>query len=172
MSQMHHETYENMKKYFPGLEYCLDLPKASEIMFDNLPKLIIMDDLSQKLLRCPFMEEIFSRHSRHNSCSMIFTIQNYFADSKSKTIIRQCNYKVIFQSPTDLVLLRHISCQIKPDDGNFLIKVFQKLDKLFPTTRHKYILIDGEPESPMKDLRIRSNIFPNSNGRIEPICFF
>jgi len=171
MSQMHHETFEKMKQYF-NVEYCLDLPKPSEIMFDNLPKLIIMDDLAQKMLSSPFMEDLFSQHSRHNSCSVIFTSQNYFSNSKSKIIIRNCNYKVVFQSPADLVLLRNIACQIKPDDANFLIKIFELLDQTYPTVSHKYILIDGEPKSFMKLFRTRTNIFPNSSGRIEPICFY
>jgi len=172
MSQIHHQTFEKMKEFFPSIEYCLDLPKASEILMDNLPKLVIMDDLSSKILRDPFMENVFIQHSHHNSCSMVFTTQNYFAQSKNKTIIRQCNYKVIFQSPTDMVLLRHISCQLKPDDANFLSKVFEELEQLFPDDNYKYILIDGEPKSLMKRFRVRTHIFPDSNGKIEPICFF
>jgi len=161
-----------MKEYFPALEYCLDLPKPDLIIGDTLPKLVIIDDLSSRLLRCPFMEEVFMAHSHHNKCSIIFTTQNYFASSKNKNVIRQCNYKVIFQSPSDLVLLRHIGCQIKPDDANFLIKVFERLNQLFPENAFNYVLIDGEPKSKMKDLRIRTHIFPNENGKIEPLCFF
>jgi len=172
MSQIHHATFEKMKEYYPNLEYCLDLPKPSEILADNLPKLLIMDDLSSKILRTPFMEDLFIQHSHHQSCSIIFTTQNYFESSKNKTVIRQCNYKVIFQSPSDMVLLRHISCQVKPDDANFLIKVFEKLEQLFPDDGYRYILIDGEPKSKMKHLRIRTNIFRNSEGVIEPLCFF
>jgi len=172
MAQIHQKTYEKMKAFFPSLEYCLDLPQPNLVIGDNLPKLVIMDDLSSRILRCPFMEDVFIAHSHHNSCSVIFTTQNFFANSKNKTIIRQCNYKVIFETPSDLVLLRHISCQIKPDDANFLIKIFEKIEKLIPDSRFNYVLIDGEPSSKMKNLRIRTNIFPNSNKKIEPLCFF
>jgi len=172
MSQIHHQTYEKMKEHFPSMEYCLDLPRLSDILMDNLPKLLIMDDLSSKILRTPFMEDLFIQHSHHQNCSVIFTTQNYFESSKNKTIIRQCNYKVIFQSPSDMVLLRHISCQIKPDDANFLSRIFEKLENLFPDDSYRYVLIDGEPKSPMKNMRVRTHIFRNSDGVINPLCFF
>jgi len=172
MSQIHHHIFEEIKSFFPEAEFHLDLPKADVIVGDNLPKLIILDDMMQQIFTSRFMEDVFIQHSHHSSCSIIFTSQNFFSNSKDKTIVRQCNYKIIFQSPSDLVLLRHISCQLKPDDSNFLIKIFDSLEKLFPHDDFKYVLVDGEPRSKMKQLRVRTHILPNSEGRIEPLCFF
>lgn len=170
-SQVHLEIFNEIKSSFPQAELIYDLPKPSDIIGDMLPKLVIMDDLMHLIFSSPFMEDLFIQHSHHSSCSLIFTTQNFFNTCKTKTIIRQCNYKVIFNSPSDQIILRHISCQLKPDNPNFLINVFQTLEKLFPEDDYKYVLIDGEPKSRMKQLRIRTHIFPNVDGKIEPICF-
>lgn len=171
-SQVHLTIFDKIKEFFNQAELIYGLPKPTDIIGDALPKLVIIDDQMTQIFTSPFMEEVFIQHSHHSSCSLIFTTQNFFNSGKTKTIIRQCNYKVIFNSPADQVILRHISCQLKPDQPNFLINVFQTLDQLFPADDYKYILIDGEPKSKMKKLRIRTHIFPNNDNVIEPICFF
>jgi hypothetical protein len=149
----------------------MDLPKLNEITNDNLPKLVLLDDLMEKLFISKDWESVFTTFSHHNACSVAFTSQNYFI-GKSKTIIRQCNYTVVFDSPTNKSYIRNISCQLEPDSPNFLNNIFQELDSMFPSDSYKYILVDGNAQSPMKRLKIRTNIFPNSEGAIEPICFF
>lgn len=166
------QIYESIKKYFQEAELIFGLPKPSDLIGDSLPKLVIMDDLMQQIFSSPFMEEVFIQHSHHSSCSLIFTTQNFFNTGKTKTIIRQCNYKVIFNSPSDQLILRHIGCQLKPENPNFLINIFSTLDRLFPKDDYKYVLIDGEPKSKMKQLRVRTHIFPNNDNKIQPLCFF
>jgi hypothetical protein len=171
-SHVHLEIFNKIKEFFNHAELIFGLPTPTHIIGDTLPKLVIIDDQMQQIFASTFMEEVFIQHSHHGSCSLIFTTQNFFNTGKTKTIIRQCNYKVIFNSPSDQIILRHISCQLKPDQPNFLINVFQTLEELFPSDDYKYILIDGEPKSKMKKLRIRTHIFPNNNNVIEPVVFF
>ena len=73
---------------------------------------LFLDDLSQEILKNPFVEQMFLQHSHHNRASIIFTTQNYF-NNGSRNIIRNCNYKIIFRDPTDDVTLRNISSQLK-----------------------------------------------------------
>ena len=119
-----------------------------------------------------FMEEMFIQNSHHNSVSIIFTTQNFFSNSKTKTIIRQCTYKVFFDNPSDRVLLRTISCQITPDNPNFFLEIFKDLEKFDPSNSFNYILVDANPQSAMRKLNVRSNIFPEIDGKIRPFCFF
>lgn len=116
--------------------------------------------------------KLFLQNSHHNSCSIIFTSQNFFSNSKSKTIIRQCTYKVFFDNPSDRVLLRTISCQIQPENPNFLLEIFRHLEKFEPNNTFNYILIDANPQSVMRKLNVRSNIFPDQDGVVRPLCFF
>jgi len=120
----------------------------------------------------PIMEDVFSQNSHHYNCSIIFTSQNYFSSSKNLTIVRQTNYKIIFNDISDKTLLRNISCKIAPSMPSFLSKCFKTLEQYFPTDNYHYILIDSNPESPMKKLAFRSKILPGSDNIIRPICFF
>ena len=72
----------------------------------------LLDDLSLEIYKSPFVEQMFIQHSHHNKASIVFTSQNYF-NSGRKTIIRNCNYRVFFQDPTDDVTLRNVSSQLK-----------------------------------------------------------
>jgi len=118
------------------------------------------------------MEETFTKNSHHNGCSVIFTTQNFFSSTKSKTLIRNCNYKVFFDNPSDRVLLRTISCQITPQNPNFFFQIFKELEEIDPSNSFNYILVDGHTGSAMRKLNVRSNIFPEADGEIRPLCFF
>lgn len=167
------ETYSELKQFVPNLELILDLPKPSDIRGDNLPKLLILDDLIIQISNNSFMEELFSQLSHHNSCSIIYTTQNFFSSSRTKTIIRNTNYKVLFRDRSDKLTLRNIGIQIAPEMPNFLNFCFKELEKYFPKENHRYILIDSHSQSPMQELFVRSKIFPDSKtNKIEPICFF
>jgi len=118
------------------------------------------------------MEDVFSQNSHHYNISIIFTTQNYFSTSRNLTIVRQTNYKIIFNDISDKTLLRNISCKISPSMPSFLSKCFKTLEEFFPEDNYPYILIDSNPESSMKKLAYRSNILPGPDKKIRPICFF
>jgi hypothetical protein len=124
------------------------------------------------ILDSEVMINTFSQYSHHYNCSIIFTTQNYFAPSKQKTIVRQCNYKVFFNDRADQILIRNISCQITPTRPQFLSQCFKNLEQFFPNENYLYILIDSSKQSLLKKLPFRSKIFPDSDGIIRQVCFF
>ena len=132
--------------------------------------LLLIDDQMVDLLNSPFMETFFCATSHHFNNSIFFTLQNYYSSSRSKTILRQCIYKIIFNDPGDRILIRNISCAVSPN-AQFLSKCFKMLEQKFPSDLH-YLLIDTNPRSAMKQMVVRSRIFPNSSNQIKPICFF
>lgn len=69
------------------------------------------------------------------------------------------------------VELRNISAQIMPSVPNFMLANLKFLEKTFPEQYSHYILVDGHVLSKMKQLHIRSQIFPNEFGEITPIIF-
>jgi len=85
--------------------------------------------------------------------------------------MRNIHYKVIFYNRLELVELRHISTQIMPTTPDFMLANFKFLEKNFPHQFSHYILVDGHVHSEMSQLHIRSHIFPNENGEINPILF-
>jgi len=172
MLHLHHKYIDELKSYFPQLEIIGGLPKASNMFGDKLPKLIIMDDLMTDLFKDPGMTDLFSRHSRHNNISLIFTTQNFYDNGSTKTIVRQCNVQVIFDNPMDKVLTRSIGSAITTQQPDFLNNCFQSLRHFFPEEKYPYILIDGSASKKMNDIMFRSHIFPDESNDIQPICFF
>jgi adenosyl cobinamide kinase/adenosyl cobinamide phosphate guanylyltransferase len=168
----HQEFIQKLKTVYPDLEIQTDLPKLSDIKGDRLSKLFIMDDLMNVVFNHPMMEEVFSQNSHHQNLSIIFTTQNYFASSKNRTIIRQTNYKIIFNDPSDKTLMRNISCQISGSMPQFLSRCFKTLEEFYPKDNFSYILIDSNAVSPLKKFQVRSKILPESDGKIRPVCFF
>lgn len=169
-AHLHEEFFNKLKEMCPEIELILGLPKPNQINSDTLPKLLLIDDLVKQLLADPFMEQCFVQNSHHQGCSIAFCTQNFYENSKSKTIVRQCNFKVFFNSNCDKILLRNIGAQIEPSRPSILIEAFKLLQKQNPSDKYKYLLIDGDSQSAMPDFFIRTNIFP-VNDIIRPICF-
>ena len=167
----HQDFIKKMQSVCSKLEVKFELPTPGDIKSDLLPKLFLIDDLMGPLLNSVYFEEFMAHDSHHFNVSVFFTLQNYFGSSKSKTVIRQTTYKILFNDPADHTLMRNISCQISPQTPQFLTNCFQTLEQKFEHYQH-YLLIDSHPKSAMKQLTVRSKIFPDQNNQITPICFF
>jgi hypothetical protein len=46
------------------------------------------------------------------------------------------------------------------------------VEELFPEENYPYLLIDSNKKSLLKKMQVRTNILPDENGAIKPICFF
>ena len=167
--------FQRIKSSFPTAELNNGLPNISKLNLDlnTLPCLLIIDDLMTEFLDSPEMVHLLSVQVHHFNLSTIFTLQNFFATSKfGKTIMRNVNYKVYFYNRLDLRELRNISCQIVPSCPSFMQSNFNFLFKKFPSDASHYIFVDGHFRSKKPSLFVRSHIFPNQSGVIEPIIFF
>jgi len=166
---------QELKKEFPKLEFIQGLPKLSELnlTFSNLPCLILLDDLMEEILNSSLMVQLASNDVHNFNISVIFVLQNYFAQSRyGKTLIRNCHYKVFFYNRIEQLELRTISTQVSTNP-QFFSSNFEFLVKKFPEQKSHYLLIDGHSSSGSKQLWCRSNIFPTEeNKEIKPIIFF
>ena len=43
-SDGHQAVYDELKQFFPNVELIIDLPKASDVLDNTLPKLLLIDD--------------------------------------------------------------------------------------------------------------------------------
>jgi hypothetical protein len=50
-------------------------------------------------------------------------------------------------------------------------KCFEALKDYYRGDRFLYVVVDGHTFSPMSELRFRSKIFPDEDGKIRPIIF-
>lgn len=165
--------YSRLKHEFPAVHLIFGLPDLQVLYNTLLPKLVVIDDQISKIASSPDMNDLFTRGSHHHSVSVIYTSQNYFEPTKfGKNLSRNSPIKCFFYDRTDAQLLKTVSQQMFPSNPNFLYKNFQFLNKKFPQ-EYNYLIIDGDSKSKMRQLFIRSKIFPNEKGGIiQPICFF
>ncbi|MBM3938636.1 MAG: hypothetical protein FJ333_08310 [Sphingomonadales bacterium] len=169
----HNPIFEKIKVSFPGAQIVSGLPDISKLNLniDTRPKLIIIDDLMNEFLNSEAMVHLMAVQGHHFNITTIFTLQNFFAPSRyGKTSPRNANYKVVFFNRTDVTEIRNISMQICPQQPRFLIESFEFLKREF--SEPPYILIDGHTHSPLKELFVRSQIFPTEGGKFRPIFFF
>jgi hypothetical protein len=168
------EIFNKLKEEYPQVELHRGLPSVSKLHLDinNLPSLLILDDLMQAVLDSSEMVDLFAIHVHHNNISVIFSSQHYYLQSRyCRTIMRNIHYKVFFYNRLELVELRNISNQIMPSAPDFMLSNFKFLEKTFPNQFSHYILVDGHVHSKMSQLHIRSQILPNEKNEINPVIF-
>lgn len=119
------------------------------------------------------MVEIATVHSHNFNLSVVFVLQNFYANGKySTTLQRNSQYKVLFYNSADLVELRHLSSQMS-NSPKFLSQCFDYLMEHFPDSKSFYLLIDAHYRSAIKKFWCRSHIFPDVHrGDITPVLFF
>jgi hypothetical protein len=75
------EVFEKLKQFCPTIELCHGIPNISKLHLDidNLPALIILDDMMQAILNSSSMVDLFTvqvhhnniRHSKNNNITLI-----------------------------------------------------------------------------------------------------
>jgi len=173
LASRHNPIFEKIRAIFPSAQMVAGLPDITKLHLnlDSNHKLLIIDDLMEPFLNSHKMIELLSVEVHHSNISTIFTVQNFFAQSRfAKTLSRNLNYRCIFFNRLDLTEIRTISMQIchKP---KFLLESFQFLKQEFPR-EPAYIVVDGHGRSDVDELFVRSQIFPQDDGEIRPIFFF
>ena len=81
--------------------------------------LLILDDLQSEISDNKRLSNIFSKGSHHRSLSVLFIQQNLFYQGKeSKTIRLNCQYLVLFKSPSDRQQICTLARQIQPKESH------------------------------------------------------
>jgi len=166
---------KELENEFPSLEICQGLPKINDLhlTINNEPSLLLIDDLMEEVLNSSSMLHLVSNDVHNFNISVVFVLQNYFAQSRyGKTLVRNCQYKVFFYNRIEQLELRNISTQVSTHP-NFFRANYEFLCKTFPNEKSVYLLIDGHSRSPSKQLWCRSLIFPRGpKNEINHIVFF
>lgn len=167
--------FQKLQTQFPQAEMIQGLPDISalHLNLNSLPTLILIDDLMKEVIQSNQMVDLVTNDVHNFNISVIFVFQNYFARGRhGNTLIRNCQYKVLFYNRIELMELRNISTQTVAAP-KFLEFNFNYLLKNYPNARSYYILIDGHHRSQMAAFWCRSHIFPTvPGGEIKPTIFF
>lgn len=167
--------FDRIKEYCPFIQFVSGFPDLEKfhLDIDVRPKIIFLDDLQETVLNDSRMLRLMTADSHHNNVSVCFSLQNFYSHSRfGRTIFRQIDYRVIFYNRLDLTEIRTLSHQICNHNPKFLIESFEFLLKNFPNNP-PYILFDGHSKSSLKQLFVRTRIFPQEEGEeVRPIFFF
>lgn len=173
LTTRHNPVFEQIKQTFPAAQLVVGLPDVNKLglNLDRRPKLLLIDDLMDSFLNSIEMLTLLSIEVHHFNITTIFTLHNFFARSKfGKSLSKNVNYRCIFYNRLDITEVRTIATQISMQP-RFLIESFEFLRREFPNEPH-YIIVDGHYRSPLKELFVRSQIFPLPDNELKPIFFF
>jgi len=170
----HNPVLERIKQICPMVQLVVGLPNINKLglNIDTRPKLLLIDDLMDSFLNSVEMLTLLSIQVHHFNITTVFTLQNFFAHSKfGKTLAKNVHYRCIFYNRLDITEVRTIATQISMNP-RFLIESFEFLRREFPN-QPQYIIVDGHSKSPLKELFVRSQIFPSGEkNEMKPIFFF
>ena len=96
------EIFHHMEKTLP-IEFVEGLPtkeKLDEFAETGVSKLIVLDDLMDRVICSSDMQNLYSRGCHHSNITVVFISQNIFAQGKaSRSIALNTQYMVLFKNP-------------------------------------------------------------------------
>jgi hypothetical protein len=144
------ETIPNVELH-KGLPYNLDdwCPEAKH-------RLIIIDDLMDKVVNDMDMSLLFTQGCHHKHISTIYIMQNLFLQGKyARTISLNTQYIILFRSLRDASQITTLGRQLFPGKSKLLTQVYTEVMK----KPYAYLVIDNSPHG-HPEYRLRTHIFP------------
>lgn len=125
-------------------------------------RLIIIDDLMDKVVDSLDMSLLFTQGCHHKNISVIFITQNLYLKGKhSRTISLNTQYIVLFRSLRDVSQISVLGKQLFPGKAKLLTQVYEDVMK----QPYAYLIIDNSPHGDPR-YRLRTHIFEDENPTI------
>jgi hypothetical protein len=120
-------------------------------------RLIIIDDLMDKVVNNLEMSLLFTQGCHHKHISIIYITQNLYLQGKySRTISLNTQYMVLFRSLRDVSQISILGRQLFPGNSKVLTQVYNDVMK----KPYTYLIVDSSPHCNYQ-YRLRTNIFPD-----------
>ena len=162
------KMYKDMGKHVSNIEFHKDLPKLEKIKEfaeDNTFKVVVLDDLMEKVLDNLDAQQLFTKFCHHYNFTTIFLTQNVFAPGKcARNISLNTLLLILFQNYRDRSQIWTVARQISPQSPSLFIDVFEKATK----KPFGYLVVDCTPHCP-DEYRWRTDIFKDENN--QGTCF-
>lgn len=122
--------------------------------------LLVLDDLQHEVCTNSEMASVFSVLSHHCNISVLFLVQNVFAQGRaSRDACLNCHYLILFNSKRDLLQVSNLARQICPGKNTFFMSAYEDA---VSSRKYKYLVIDLHPTTP-REYMLRTNIFPEDS---------
>lgn len=168
------EAFRNqLEAACPGIEFKMGIPNFTELTYQFGQKLVILDDLLQKVISNEAVFNVITVLSAHNDLSLFITTQNLYQGGRyAKTLIRNTTDRVIFNDRGDRQWVQILCKQMFPKQPQFLTEAMAWLSMHVALPYERYLVIDNNPKSKVGDhMMVRTRLFPQADGSIEPIYF-
>ena len=148
----------NEIEVIPNITMCQGLPNnLDDWSEDSRHRLIIIDDLMDKVVNDMEMSLLFTQGCHHKHISIVYITQNIYLQGKySRTISLNTQYMVLFRSLRDAAQINILGRQLFPGKSKLLTQAYEDVMK----EPYRYLIIDSSPHCDSK-YRLRTNIFPS-----------
>jgi hypothetical protein len=123
-------AYEQMSRTLSNVEFVRGIPDdlESDSYFDQaVNNLIVLDDLMTAAKNDNRVADLFTKGSHHRSLSMIYVVQNMFAQGKaSRDVALNCQYLVLFNSPVNRHQISLMARRIYSRNPDKLLKRYEE----------------------------------------------
>ena len=155
---IYQDTFDAMKRDIEGIEFLHGVPTQSEIegFADGQHNLVILDDLSEQVVKDPNMERLFIQGAHHLNLSVFFVSHNCFRQGKcARTIALNTHYTVLFRNIRDGQQISLLGKQMYPGNNKALVEAYEDAT----SSKYGYLVIDSTANG--EDVyRLRTKIFP------------
>lgn len=152
--------FDKMRNTLDNFTLHQGLPTATELdefTKDRRHRLIILDDLMQRVIKDNDMELLFTQGTHHRCLSVLFLSQNLIPQGKnSRNIALNTWYIVLMKNLRDSSQIVYLGRQIFPGNPKFLLEAYRDSVLNVP---HGYLMLDLTPQGTEK-YRVRTRIFP------------
>lgn len=140
---------------------------SEETLKNDLPDILVIDDLMTELGDNKKLADLFTKGSHHLNISIIFIVQNIFHQAKQmRTVSLNSHYLILMKNPRDKSQIYSLARQLYPTKMKFFLEAFEDATK----DPYSYIKVDLHP-STSELYRLQTNIFPNESGDFSFIVY-
>ena len=158
---IYQDTFDAMKKEISGIEFFEGVPNQLDIesFADGRHNLVILDDLSEKVVKEPDMERLFVQGAHHLNLSVFFVSHNCFRQGKcARTIALNTHYTVLFRNIRDGQQIACLGKQMFPGNNKALVEAYEDAT----SEKYGYLVIDSTANGE-NIYRLRTKIFPGED---------
>lgn len=157
-----HKELKRIKK--PRIKFERGLPDEEVLKLNKKPMLLIIDDLMKETPNSDVVGNIFTKISHHNNISVIYLIQNLFANqgrggNQQRDISLNSHYVILMKNPRDALQPKVLGAQM--DKRPFMADIYDDATK----KSYGYLMLDFTQQ--IDDLlRFRTHIFPDDSDSV------
>ena len=138
------------------------LDVEARIPRDGKHRWLIVDDLMEDAGKGDTTNNLFTKQSHHLNVSVFFVTQNFFI-KQMRTMSINSHYLFIYKNPRDSSSITHLSKQIYPLNGKFMMDAYRDAT----SKPYSFLLVDLKQSTP-ENMRLIGSYLSST----DPMCVY